>query len=55
MITQEEFMRKIAEERATYQKILNPTKLNICEVFIWDDSFSERSNLSSSLFREESK
>ena len=26
MITQEEFMRKIAEERATYQKILNPTK-----------------------------
>ena len=26
IITQEEFMRKISEERATYQKILNPPK-----------------------------
>jgi hypothetical protein len=25
LITREEFMRKISEERATYQKILNPT------------------------------
>ena len=25
IITQEEFMRKISEERATYQKLLNPT------------------------------
>ena len=24
IITQEEFMRKISEERATYQKLLNP-------------------------------
>jgi len=26
LITQEEFMQKISEERATYQKILNPTQ-----------------------------
>jgi hypothetical protein len=25
LITQEEFMQKISEERATYQKLLNPT------------------------------
>ena len=25
LITREQFMRKIAEERATYQKLLNPT------------------------------
>jgi hypothetical protein len=25
LITREEFMRKISEERATYQKLLNPT------------------------------
>jgi hypothetical protein len=25
LITQEEFMQKIADERATYQKLLNPT------------------------------
>jgi len=25
LITQEEFMRKLSEERATYQKLLNPT------------------------------
>ena len=25
LITREEFMQKIAEERATYQKLLNPT------------------------------
>ena len=25
LITQEEFMQKISEERATYQKMLNPT------------------------------
>jgi len=24
--TREEFMRKLSEERATYQKIVNPTK-----------------------------
>jgi hypothetical protein len=26
LITREEFMEKISEERATYQKILNPTQ-----------------------------
>jgi hypothetical protein len=26
IITQEEFMRKISEDRATYQKLLNPTR-----------------------------
>jgi hypothetical protein len=26
LITREEFMQKIAEERATYQKLLNPTQ-----------------------------
>jgi len=25
LITREEFMKKISEERATYQKVLNPT------------------------------
>jgi len=25
LITREEFMQKISEERATYQKLLNPT------------------------------
>ncbi|HEY6368153.1 MAG TPA: hypothetical protein VI585_25515 [Candidatus Binatia bacterium] len=25
LITQEEFMRKLSEERATYQKLMNPT------------------------------
>jgi hypothetical protein len=25
LITREEFMEKISEERATYQKVLNPT------------------------------
>ena len=25
MITREEFMQKLSEERATYQKLLNPT------------------------------
>jgi hypothetical protein len=25
LITREEFMQKISEERATYQKVLNPT------------------------------
>jgi hypothetical protein len=25
LMTREEFMRKISEERATYQKLLNPT------------------------------
>jgi len=25
LITREEFMEKLAEERATYQKLLNPT------------------------------
>jgi len=26
LITREEFMQKISEERATYQKLLNPTQ-----------------------------
>jgi hypothetical protein len=26
LITREEFMQKISEERATYQKLLNPTR-----------------------------
>jgi len=26
LITREEFMRKISEERATYQKLFNPTR-----------------------------
>jgi len=26
VITREEFMQKISEERATYQKLLNPTR-----------------------------
>ena len=26
LITREEFMQKISEERATYQKMLNPTR-----------------------------
>jgi hypothetical protein len=26
LITQEEFMQKISEERATYQKLFNPTQ-----------------------------
>jgi hypothetical protein len=26
LITQEEFMQKISQERATYQKLLNPTR-----------------------------
>jgi len=25
LVTQEEFMRKLSEERATYQKLFNPT------------------------------
>ena len=26
LVTREEFMQKISEERATYQKLLNPTR-----------------------------
>jgi hypothetical protein len=35
LITREEFMQKISEERATYQKLLNPTTpMNIGEILI---------------------
>ena len=35
LITREEFMQKISEERATYQRMLSPTpvKNNLCRVF----------------------
>ena len=29
LITRDEFMQKIAKERATYQKLLNPTAMSI--------------------------
>jgi len=37
LITREEFMEKISEERSTYQKILNPTKhrFSIDQVLTW--------------------
>jgi hypothetical protein len=39
LITQEEFMQKISEERATYQKLLNPAPaMNIGEILIWESS-----------------
>ena len=35
LITREEFMQKISEKRATYQKLLNPTRaMSIGEILI---------------------
>ena len=38
LITREEFMQKISEERATYQKLLNSTTVNLGEMLIWKSS-----------------
>ena len=38
LIAREEFMQKISEERATYQKLLNPTPNEHRQILIWESS-----------------
>jgi hypothetical protein len=46
LITREEFMQKISEERATYQKIFNPTpQWNIVEYWFGNRPFNAPSPL----------